>query len=305
MELILGLAGLASAIALAHANLSRKRNNAHVDVPRLVANDDRNSADEARQVQAALAREARDISLLVAVSGSIVNMLATGRRTELRSSIAAYLPPQPIILPAAFDHVARMGGPANKTVQNLIGFYALVNFARTATLVYAEKFELNRGSMSVDIATLAEAWQAAATQSIGVLSFLDAEADRFAFGTKDKMAAERLRELLRGVTLGRAPCVRLDGVVIVPGWVERRAQVRRQVDMPAQVAVNGANHKMVVRDISAEGLGLEGEVSVKPGDRVNIALDGGTQMEGVAVWNCDGRVGVKLNKRLPNPVAAD
>ena len=119
------------------------------------------------------------------------------------------------------------------------------------------------------------------------------------------MAGQRLEELLRGVSLGRAPCVRLDGAVIVPGWVERRAQLRRQVALPAQLAVNGQSHKMVVRDISADGVGLEGEAAVKPGDRVNIALDSGVHMEGVAVWNRDGRVGVRLDKRLPNPVAGD
>ncbi len=306
MELILGFAGLASGIALAHFNTSRKRDGiASSDLALLVAEEARTTKESDRHIQSALAREARDICLLIAVSGSIVNMLATGRRPELKTSLAAFLPPQPIILPSAIERVAHMDTVANKTAQNLIGFYALVKFARTATLVYAEKFEANRAGKGVDIETLVEAWRAAAIQSLAVLSLLDNEADRHEFGTKDRVAGQRLVELLRGVSLGRAPCVRLDGAVIVPGWVERRGQLRRQVALPAQLAVNGQNHKMLVRDISTDGVGLEGEASVKPGDRVNIALDSGVQMEGVAVWNRDGRVGVKLSKRLPNPVADD
>ena len=305
MELIFGLAGLASGIALAHLNFNRSRPDQHQNRYNFVADQPDDFDAQSRHLQAALIREARDISLLVAVSGSIINVLATRQRLGLRSSLAAYVPPPPSVLPAAIKQTARMDDAQNKAVQALVSFYALVGFARNATLVFADRRERSGNTGGVPIESLAEAWQAAAKQGISVLKLLDSGEERTVFGKRDKFAGQRLVELLRGVELGRAPCVRIDGVVIVPGWVERRAQVRKQVAKPTEVAINGTSHKMLIRDISAGGIGLEGNTAAEPGDRVDIKLESGVSVSGVAIWNSDGRLGVKLDQQLPNPIADD
>ncbi len=305
MELIIGLVGLASGITLARLNFNRSRPEQRQKLDNVVAENFHDSGPQSRYLQAALIREARDISLLVAVSGSIVNVLATGQRLGLRSSLAAYVPPTPSVMPSAIKQMSHMDDARNNAVQGLVSFYALVSFARNATLVFADKREKSRKSPGVPIESLAEAWRAAAKQGINVLKLLDNDEARAEFGQKDKYAAQRLVELLRGVELGRAPCVRIDGVVIVPGWIERRPQVRRQVVRPTEVAINGTNHTMVIRDISEGGIGLEGNAAAEPGDRVSIKLESGTHVSGIAVWSSDGRLGVKLDHQLPNPMADD
>ena len=305
MELIFGLAGIATGIAVAHFNFNRSRPDQHQNSDDLVADELYDSKGESRYLQAALIREARDISLLVAVSGSMVNVLATGQRLGLRTSLAAYVPPLPSVLPSALRQLTQMDEAENKAVQGLVSFYALVSFARNATLVFADKREKSDMNEGVPVESLAEAWRAAAKHGISVLKLLDNSEVRTEFGQKDKIAAQRLVELLRGVELGRAPCVRIDGIVIVPGRVERRVQVRRQVTRPTDVTINGVNHKMVVRDISEGGIGLEGNTGAEPGDRVSIKLECGAYVSGVAIWNSDGRLGVKLDQQLPNPVADD
>ena len=290
MELLLGLAGLASGFALTRFSAERRRRQL--------------AAHEAQQILAALASEARHISLLVAVSGSIVNSLAAGRRQELRAALPAYLPPKPLLLPAAAESAIRLDAIATPAIQCLVEFYSLVSFARTATLEHTKRLPNGGCGQTTDTEMLAEAWQAAALQSIKALTILDGQDAAADPASEDTAALRRLIEMLRGVTLGRAPCIRIDGAVIVPGWIERRKQLRREVDRPAQLSVNGIPHEMTLRDISVGGVGLEGHASVKPGDLVNIALDSGVNVQGVAVWNRDGRVGVKLTCPLPNPISS-
>lgn len=250
---------------------------------------------EASGVLVALAQEAYDVSLLVAVTGSVVNAIVASRRPQLRTSMAAYLPSPPILFPASVGNATVASAMTTPAIQSLISYYGLVNFARSATLSYTVKREPGGVAGPISMETLGEAWQAAATQSIGVLTvlgFLD-KTSVLNHGS-DNVPAARLVEMLWDVTLGRSPCVRIDGAVIIPGWIERRGHLRREINAPATLSVGGQQQRVTVRDLSAGGVGIEGSADVKPGDRVSVSLGSGIMLEGIAVWNRDGRVGVKL-----------
>jgi hypothetical protein len=262
---------------------------------------------DSRGLHAALAQEAHDIALLVAATGSIVNAIVACKRPQLRTCMATYLPVQPTLYPAAISSNSASEALSTQAVQAMSAFYNIVSFARSATLSYSAKREPGGVTGPISMETLAEAWQSAAMQAIGVLTavgYLDKASGLFA-SSGDNAAALRLIEMLWGVTVGRSPCVRIDGAVIVPGWIERRAHLRREINAPATLSTNGTRQKVTVRDMSAGGIGLEGGDSVQPGDAVNISLGTGVKFDGVAVWNKDGRVGVKLSSPLKSPVAED
>ena len=255
----------------------------------------------------ALAQEAHDVALLVAATGSIVNAIVSGRRPQLRNCVATYLPSQPTLFPSSLSSNAASEALSTAAIQRLSSLYSIVAFARSVTLNYSahrETGSTTTGPIGLD--TLGEAWQSAAMQAIGVLTilgFIDKSAPSDT--SADNSASLRLAEMLWGVTLGRSPCVRIDGAVIVPGWIERRSQARREINVPATLRANGRVQDVTVRDLSAGGVGIEGGDSVQPGDAVNVALGNGVQLEGVAVWNRSGRVGVKLSAPQRSPVSED
>lgn len=264
------------------------------------------SAKEAHGVLAALAQEAYDISLLVAVTGSIVNSIVASRRPQLRTSMAAYLPTPPLLFPASVGNATVATAMAVTTIQSMISFYGLVAFARSATLAYTVKREPGGVAGPISMETLGEAWQAAATQSIGVLTVLGyLDKSSVVNDGKNNIPAARLIEMLWDVTLGRSPCVRVDGAVVIPGWIERRGHLRREVNAPATLSIGGQRQTVTVRDLSAGGLGLEGGDNVKPGDHVSISLGTGINLDGVAVWTRDGRVGVKLATQAQRTIDND
>ena len=254
-----------------------------------------------------LAQEAHDIALLVAATGSIVNAIVSGRRPQLRTCMAAYLPGAPTLYPAAISANTAGHAITAEAVKCLGSFYSLIAFARTATLNYSARREPGGISGPVGMDTLGEAWQSAAMQSIGVLTilgYLDPSSGLLE-SNGDNSATLRLVDMLWGVTVGRSPCVRIDGAVIVPGWIERRTHARREINAPATLQFNGTTQHVVVRDLSAGGLGLEGGEDLQPGDVVNVSLGTGVKFEGIAVWNRGGRVGVKLTAPLKSPISED
>lgn len=262
-----------------------------------------------RAVHVALAQEAHDIALLVAVTGSIVNAIVAGRRPQLRTSMAAYLPGQPSLFTASIGSDTASTALTPPTVQSLIAFYGLVNFARSATLGYSAKREPGGIAGPISMETLGEAWQAAATQAIGTLSllgYLDGDSILFSEG-RDYAAATRLVEMLWGVTLGRSPCVRIDGAIIVPGWIERRTHLRREINAPGVLTVRGTQQRVVVRDLSAGGIGVEGAKAVAPGDRVRVSIGDGMHFDGAVIWQRENRIGVKLIEppKTANPLVDD
>lgn len=261
----------------------------------------------ARGVHAVLAQEAYDAALLVTVTGSVVNAIVSGNRPQLRTTMAAYLPAPPMLFPSTVSVGTAAHALPSAALQNMIAFYGLVTFARSATLGYSTKREPGGVSGPVSMETLAEAWQAAAMQAIGVLTslgFLDKPALQ-GLNSRDAAAPSRLVEMLWSVTLGRTPCVRIDGAVIIPGWIERRTHLRREINAPATLHANGHDQHVLVRDLSAGGIGLEGGGSLQPGDPVSVSIGNGVSFEGKTVWNRDGRVGVKLTNAMAIPVSAD
>ncbi len=256
-----------------------------------------------RHVHACLSQELCDILRLAGVSGSIVNVLATGNRQELRAALPTYLPPRSVLLPGLVCQISQDAGIPAKLISNLTGLYALLAFAASATTAHIAPLEPGRGARVIGNDTLVEAWQTAAVQGIAVLAEFTACVPPTV--TDPDPAVIRITEVLRGVALGRWPCVRIDGAVIVPGWIERRNQQRRDVSIPAQLQANGDLQRIRVRDISAGGIGIEGDNTLRPGDKVSIKLDCGAQVPGVTMWSRDGRAGVKLDAHSQNSMALD
>jgi hypothetical protein len=249
---------------------------------------------KAHCLHAAIAQEAQDIALLVAVSGSIINAILTFKQRQLQSAAATYLPPQPILFPVAVAANSWGDTMLPATIQSMTSFYGLIAFARTATVNFGARRE--PGDPAPQAAVVAKAWEAAATQSINILGLLGLLHGNAAESNNDTAGPGPLRlvEVLTAVAAGHSPCVRIDGTVIIPGWLEPRTNVRREVSLPATVSVNGTQQSVMVRNVSATGMGLEGGASLKPGDRVRIEIGNGQSHEGIAVWNRDGRVGIKF-----------
>ena len=165
----------------------------------------RSPAKEARGLHIALGQEAHDVALLVAATGSIVNAIVSGRRPQLRTSMAAYLPSAPTLFPAAISANTACNALPPEAVQSLSSFYSLIAFARGATVNYSARREPGGVCGPVGMDTLGEVWQSAAMQAIGVLTILGylEPGSGLVESTGDNAATLRLVEMLWGVTVGK------------------------------------------------------------------------------------------------------
>ena len=106
-----------------------------------------------------------------------------------------------------------------------------------------------------------------------------------------------LRGLLRDVAGGASPLIDRDGRVFLPELPQRRAPVRKLVNLPCVVECKGKETKAVVSNISAGGVGLIGVPNLSPRSVVVVDL-AGRCFSGTAVWVSGSSAGVKFDQPL-------
>lgn len=80
---------------------------------------------------------------------------------------------------------------------------------------------------------------------------------------------------------------------------EARGSSRQHVLLLAQLTIDdGSHHRIRVRDLSAKGLRAEGDVSVTPGQLVEVDFGSAGRVSGVIVWRDNATFGVALEQEI-------
>ena len=85
----------------------------------------------------------------------------------------------------------------------------------------------------------------------------------------------------------------------VPGATEQMRGLRLQLNSEAVLTHRGLSRKVLIRDISQGGLGIEGVDTMKVGSTITLQLPTGRQLAGEVCWQEGARAGISLSERLP------
>lgn len=245
----------------------------------------------------AIRREIETTGLLVASAASLVNALAAGHRhvSTIRRQLQASLPPELRCLTATMaDFVV---GPYPATlVAGLQEVPVRLGIARSMTMALD-----GDDSNSVLLQAAARTWRRLCEVLLDLLRDLrgygGAGEPPDADPSADASAMVSTERLLAAALLGGTPCVGLDGLLEVPGWIERRAVPRVLMDRPGALRVGAVHYPIRIADLSRTGAGFTGPLPSDIGDRCEIVF-GGTAIACRIVWHDGRRGGVQFDGAL-------
>ena len=107
-----------------------------------------------------------------------------------------------------------------------------------------------------------------------------------------------IESLLKTATYGGSPCVRPDGNVVVPGWLDRRRERRIPIGISVMVEFGQNRQRVTMNDMSISGFGLAGCPSLASGTEITIEIPSGKKLAGSVAWSLGGKIGVRLHERL-------
>ena len=232
--------------------------------------------------------------LLVTLT-SIVNARAASRRLQSIASVAGFIAPEPVIFPAvATGATAKVHRP--ELIASLQEFYARLSFARAFGAA-----ALNNGgeenTVSFELRQLVDVWQRICSAANVVCHQLYDIENGAGPNRRDQLLA--IHEMIKSAQHAGSPCVRLDGTVFVPGWLDERRQPRRLLAWPVWLEVDNACEAAILKDVSTGGVGLESCQGRPIGTQINVHLHSGRILKAVVTWSQNGRLGAKFLQTLP------
>lgn len=265
--------------------------NARRDRLQLVRRQLHQPAPETDVLTGNLASEFLTTALFTAVASSMVLARAAARPIRFSGNVSAYLPRPPELFPKAISQFQDVF-LTHRLTGELSRLYQQVTFTREMTPGTNEPWLGEASDTAVDWHQLAQAWQPLSGQ---LRLFLLVLADMEPVRSSAQLA--RLLEiegLLKSTRYGGTPCVRTDGVVLVPGWLDRRSDRRVPVGISVRLDSGRGNQRVILNDISVSGAGLSSCPSLKSGTPVKIELPNGKVLTGRSAWCHGTTVGVKF-----------
>ncbi|MGH1419294.1 MAG: PilZ domain-containing protein [Hyphomicrobiaceae bacterium] len=144
---------------------------------------------------------------------------------------------------------------------------------------------------------LAMGWQRVCSVGGDLLNDIDRELAEYDIQGAAIEVSE-LCELLKAVGAGKWPMLNEQGEVIMPNWAEQREFPRVLVRSPATLECRGKEQRVILRDVSTTGIGLQSVKQLKEGDCVVVKTNKGLTLKGKVVWAQYDRAGVVLSRPL-------
>lgn len=244
------------------------------------------------ELMSALLREAETIGLFTAGTTSLINAIAddVADHRVLVSQLPSALPDDPRLLVSALDRLieCRLDDALVAAIQDLPMRLAL---ARRTAMSLTQK--------NVLPAARELARDAGRRACLGLLEVIRAlRRERGGPSSRHARANDPAAErLLAAAALGGTPCIGPDGIVELPGWLERRARPRIQIDHPAILTIASASYEVVVRDVSRGGAGLTDVPAIDAASDCVLSL-GARAIRGVILWRGEGRCGIRFDQEL-------
>lgn len=252
-------------------------------------------ASAADVLTANLASEFLTTALFTAVATSMVLARAAARPIRFSGSVSAYLPRQPELFSSVVLQ-SRDVFLTHRLTGELSRLYQQVAFTREMTPFTNEAWHGESSDASLDWRQLAQAWQPLSGE---LRLFLLVLADMEPVRSSAQLA--RLLEiegLVKSTRYGGTPCVRTDGVVLVPGWLDRRSDRRVPVGISVRLDCGRGYQRVTLNDVSVSGAGLSSCPSLKSGTPVTLELPNGRVLTGRSAWCHGNTVGVRFTLPL-------
>lgn len=242
-----------------------------------------------------LASEFVTTALFAAVVASMASARAAGRTLRIVGDVAAYLPPAPkLFLGAENDASARFFGM--RLTGDLSQLYKHLALAMTMTPNSADAWSSETPDASSTWKDLTDVWQPLCSQ-MRLLLLVLLELDLL--GASDQVP--RLLEvesLTKAARYGGTPCIRSDGQVIIPSWLDKRRDRRIPVGVSVLIAGPCGRLRATLNDMSTAGLGLGPCPSFPVGTELSVELPNGRSLAGIVAWTHGGHIGLRLEKPL-------
>lgn len=265
------------------------------DSLRLVRRQPLEPASAADVLTANLASEFLTTALFTAVATSMVIALAAARPIRFSGSVSAYLPRAPELFPSVLLQ-SRDVFLTHRLTDELSRLYQQVSLTREMTPCNNEAWLGALSDAPVDWHHLAQAWQLLSGE---LRLFLLVLADMEPVRSSGKLA--RLLEiegLVKSARYGGTPCVRTDGIVLIPGWLNRRFDRRVPVGISVRLDCGRGYQRVTLNDISISGVGLSSCPSLKTGTPVIVELPNSRVLTGRSAWCHGNNVGVQFTLPL-------
>jgi hypothetical protein len=243
----------------------------------------------------AIAVEFLTSALLTAVTASMIKARTDDRRLRFSVPVEHYLPQVPnsihdIIRSDEAIFFNRNLGAA------LIVFYDTLRIARQTVPEDIAVWQGDAAEGGEDWDALGRTWQKLCGEARLVLLAL-CEFD-FLCDTDQSARLFEIEELVKTARYGGTPCLRVDNLIIVPGWLDQRRDTRIPLGLSVQIEIGNNRRRATIRDLSVAGFGLSHCPAVPNGTSIVVTLPEGTRISGMAMWSHGGNVGVQFSHRI-------
>lgn len=251
--------------------------------------------NEQELLVSSLLSEFLNSATLTAVTASMVAAKNTVREMQFAGPAAAYLSPAPLIFPAV---VSGLTIPLDQPflISSLHGYYIRLAFARSLMDLPSHVWHQGEESSKTNWSQLSDVWCRTSAQASLVFHYwyeMDLSRDPVR-----RYQLDKTHLLIRAAMNEECPCIRSDGSVFVPGFLELRRHERQMMGAKIRLEAAGVSANATLQDISIGGMGLAFCPALETGTQVSVMLSNGRRLLGLVAWSRDGRVGARFLQPL-------
>ena len=232
---------------------------------------------------------------LTVTFASIVSAQARGVVLKNVSRPLAYIPATPLIFPAVAAGLVQGFGHSG-LISVLQDYYARLAFARALSDSPAIVGCNGGNPENGELVQLVDVWQRACVLA-NVVAHQLYEIEHM----DDPVRKQKListQQLIKAAISGQSPCVRADGTVYVPGWLDQRREERRALGWTIWLDVGGTRERATLQDISSGGMGLTLCRGHPVGTLIAVQLPNARCLAGVVAWSQKDRMGAQFLQPL-------
>ena len=231
---------------------------------------------------------------LAATFASIVSAKTNGRPLVIIGQRNAFIPDLPLLFPAAAAGLAPVVA-CSTLLNTLQDYYSFLSFARSLSDTPALDLP-DQASTHAELHQLQNVWlKVCALANLVVHHVYDVE--RLEDPAR-KVMLMSIQQLIVAAKNGNSPCVRSNGTVFIPGWLEERREVRHPRGWRVWIVYDGRREAATLQDISTGGMGLAFCDPQPVGSQISVAFPDGRCLTGIVTWAKDQRIGARFLQPL-------
>lgn len=232
---------------------------------------------------------------LTAVIASMVAAKNTARQLQFVGPAAAYISPAPLIFPAVASGLTI---PLDQPflISSLHGYYMRLAFACSLMDLPPNVWQQDEEAAKINWGQLTDVWCRTCTQASLVIHHWYGMA--LSRDPVRRYQLDTTHLLVKAAINAECPCVRNDGSVFVPGFLELRRHERRMVGAKIRLTAAGVSTNATLQDISMGGMGLAFCPALKTGTEVSVTLSNGRRLVGIVAWSRSDRTGARFLQPL-------